>query len=47
MKSYEDNKPDKYIIYLDANNLCGWEMSQYLPYSDFEWLNKKNLINLM
>ena len=26
-------------MYLNANNLCGWVMSQYLSYSGFKWLN--------
>ena len=26
----------KFITYLDTNNLCGWAMSQYLPYSGFK-----------
>ena len=25
----------KFITYLDANNLYGWAMSQYFPYSGF------------
>ena len=41
MKSYDDSESSKYIMYLDANNLYGWTMSQYLPYSEFKWLNKK------
>ena len=28
---YNPNLPSKYILYLDANNLYGWPMSQYLP----------------
>ena len=28
---YDDSKSSKYIMYLDANNSYGWEMSQYLP----------------
>ena len=47
MKSYDDSKPNKYIMYLDTNNLYGWAMSQYLPYSEFKWLNEKKLINLI
>ena len=28
-------------MYLDANNLYGWVNSQYLPQSEFKWLNQK------
>ena len=31
MKEYDKNAPSKYIMYLDANNLYVWAMSQYLP----------------
>ena len=41
MKSYDEYKESIYITYLDANNLHGWAMSQYLPYSGFKCLNKK------
>ena len=37
------SKESKHITYLDANNLYGWAMSQYLPYSGFEWLNQKEI----
>ena len=30
-------------MYLDANNLYGWVMSQYLPYGKFRW--SKNIDN--
>ena len=43
MKFYDDRKPSKYILYLDANNLYGWTMSQYLPYSKFKRYNKKEI----
>ena len=39
-------QPSKYIMYLDANNLYGWAMSQYLPYSAFKWLNQKEIDKL-
>ena len=28
---------------MDANNLHGWAMSQYLPYGRFKWLNEKEI----
>ena len=37
-------KPDEelsYIVYLDANNLYGWAMSQALPFGEFKWLNER------
>ena len=43
MKSYDSSEESKFIIYLDANNLYGWAMSQYLPYSEFKWLSKKEI----
>ena len=42
-KFYNDSKPSKYIMYLDANNLHGWAMSQCLPYNKFKWLNRKEI----
>lgn len=41
MKNYDNNKDDSYIIYLDANNLYGHAMCQYLPYKGFKWCDKK------
>ena len=41
MKFYDEYKENEYIMYLDANNLYGWAMSQYLPYSGFKWLIQK------
>ena len=48
MKNYDEKAPSKYIMYLDANNLYGWAMSQYLPTGDFKWLSPKQIekINL-
>ena len=39
MKSYDNSESSKYYMYLDINNLYDWAMSQYLPYSEFKWLN--------
>ena len=46
MKSYDEKAPSKYIMYLDANNLYGWAMSQYLPTGGFKWLTEKQINNL-
>ena len=43
MQSYDVNEPIKFITYLDANNLYGRTVSQYLTYSGFKWLNKKEI----
>ena len=48
MKEYDEKAPSKYIMYLDANNLYGWAMSQYLPTGGFRWMTQKQIhkINL-
>ena len=33
----------KYIVYLDANNLYGWAMIQYLPTGGFKWLTEEEV----
>ena len=49
--NYDKEKPEKYIIYLDMNNLYGCAMSQYLPYANFKWVKnidkiKQKLMNI-
>ena len=34
---YDPSKPNKYIMYLDANNLYGWAMIRPLPKRGFKW----------
>ena len=48
LKQYNEKVPSKYIMYLDANNLYGWAMSQYLPTGGFRWMTQKQIdkINL-
>ena len=43
MEEYDDESPLKYIVYLDANNLYGWAMSQYLPTGNFRWMTDKEI----
>ena len=37
LQDYDPSRPNKYIMYLDANNLYGWAMSKPLPKRDFKW----------
>jgi len=39
MKEYNPDQPTSFVTYLDANNLYGWAMNQYMPYGGFEWVN--------
>ena len=48
MENYDSSESNSieesvFIIYLDANNLYGWAMIQYLPYGGFKWLSKKEI----
>ena len=40
MKNYDKNIESSYLMYLDANNLYGWAMSQKLPVDGFKWIKK-------
>ena len=46
MKKYDEKAPSKYLMYLDANNLYGWAMSQYLPTGGFRWMTEKQISKL-
>ena len=46
IKNYNEKAPSKFIMYLDANNLYGWAMSQYLPTGGFRWLTEKEINKL-
>ena len=45
MNDHDSSGESKFIVYLDANSLYGWSMSQYLPYGGFEWLSKEKIKN--
>ena len=39
VEGYDSSKPKSHILYLDANNLYGWAMSQPLPTGSFRWVD--------
>ena len=47
IKSYDKDIECSYIIYLDINNLYGWEMSQKLPLDGFEWVENTSKFSKM
>ena len=47
MSDYDSNKQSTFITYLDKNNLCGWSMSEYLPYGEFKWLKNIDKLDVM
>ena len=47
MCDYASNKQSTFITYLDKNHLYGWAMSEYLPYSEFEWLKNVDELHVM
>ena len=46
MRNYDKNKVSLFLLYLDANNLYGWAMSQKLPVDNFKWIEIDDLLKL-
>ena len=45
VKNYNKDIISSYLIYLDANNLYGWAMSQKLPVNGFKWVKNLSQFN--
>ena len=45
MKNFDVKQDSRFLVYLDANNLYGWAMSQPLPVGEFEWMSEADLEN--
>ena len=41
MSDYDKSLMDSYILYLDANNLYGYAMCEYLPKGNYKWNNEE------
>ena len=42
---FDPKKPINWIKYVDANNLYGWAMIQYLPIGGFKWMDVSDIDN--
>ena len=43
VEGYNSSKSSSFILYLDANNLYGRAMQEYLPWKNFEWMSPHQL----
>ena len=39
LSTHDTTKPNKFIMYVDANNLYGWAMSQPMPVGEYSWVS--------
>ena len=42
---YDPSQPTIWISYVDANNLYGWVMSQFLPIEKYKWLASRAVLS--
>ena len=47
LNDYDPIKSSTFISYLDMNNLCGWALSEYLPYGGFKWIKDIDKFDIM
>ena len=45
MKNFDPTEESTFILYLDANSLYAWAMSQPLPLNNFKWMTENELSN--
>ena len=47
IRNFDETLPENYLLYLDANNLYGWAMSEALPYKDIVFDNDVTLEDIL
>jgi len=47
LQDFDPKKPSNYILYLDANNLYGWAMSQLLPDKNLKFVENISLDDIL
>ena len=47
LNDYDPKRLSTLISYIDMNNLCGWAMSEYLPYGRMKWLKNIDKFDIM
>ena len=43
---YDPTQLSRFLLYLDANNLYGWAMSQIMPHGNFKWMSEDEFKNI-
>ena len=47
MQNYDPEQPTSYLLYLDANSLYAWAMSQPMPTRNFQWVRRVSVALLL
>ena len=47
MQNYDPEQPTYYLLYLDANSLYAWAMSQPMPTGNFQWVRRVSVALLL
>ena len=47
MQNYSPEQPTSYLLYLDANSLYAWAMSQPMPTGNFQWVRRVSVALLL
>ena len=43
MIKYIENEEDSYLLYIDANNLYGWVVTQKMPIDNIRWMSEADV----